>query len=314
MDWKNKKVLITGSSGVIGRQLVNFLLERGAIIRGIDIVNTPEKISGHRFELLQKDLLYLNPLDILHFQPEVVFHLAAAFERSEERIEFWENNYLNNLLINHKVIDLFTYCDSVSRFIFASSYLIYDPALYTSKDKKKMAVSLKESCQKNPRNLTGAAKYYAEYEIDFFMKHLKRKIQVINARIFRVYGQGSKDIVSRWVRTAIKGDTLGLYNKENSFDYINSIDVAFALMKLAETDYSGAVNVGYGRSTGIHEVVDVLRRLFKHIKVKDEGNTADFEKSTADISLLRKITGWSPEIDIKKGIKDIVSYEKSERS
>ena len=310
MNWKNRKVLITGSSGVIGRQLVNFLLDKGAIVLGIDIANNQKEFKNPRFELLQKDLLNLNPLDVLRFQPEIVFHLAAAFERSEERIEFWKNNYLNNLLINHNVVDSFTYCESISKFIFASSYLVYDPALYMFKDKNKAAVSLKEDCQKNPRNLTGAAKYYAEQEIDFFYKHMDRKIQFVSARIFRVYGQGSKDIVSRWVRAAIKGDALALHNRENSFDYINSIDVANALMNLAETDYSGSVNVGYGQSASISEIIEVLKSLFRSIKIKDEGMISDFEKSKADINLLKKITKWSPEIDIEKGINDIVSYEK----
>lgn len=310
MKWKNKRVLVTGSSGVIGRLLVKFLIEEGAIIRGIDIANPTFGTNNRRFVLLQKDIVYLNPLDIISFEPEVVFHLAAAFERTEERLEFWQNNYFNNLLINHKIIDALSYCDSISKFIFASSYLVYDPGLYIFRDKRLATVSLTESSPKNPRNLTGAAKYYAEHELEFFYKNLKRKIQVVNARIFRVYGPGSKDIISRWIRAFLKGEPLDLYNKENSFDYINAGDVALALLKLSETGYTGAVNVGRGVSMPISEVIDILGGLLGKLRIRDKGAIIDFEKTKADIKVLKKLTGWAPAIDMAEGIKTIFEYER----
>ncbi len=311
MNWKDKRILITGCSGVIGRHLVKFLIEKGAIIRGIDIVSFPYKLNTKSFELIQKDLLYLNPLDILNFGPEIIFHLAATFERAVERIEFWKNNYFNNLLINHKVTDSFTYCDTISKFIFASSYLVYDPGLYTLKTKDNLPVSLKESSPKKPRNLTGAAKFYAEQEIEFFYNNLNRKFQFIHGRIFRVYGEGSKDVISRWVRSIIKGEAFELYSKENSFDYINSCEVALALMKLAESEYSGSVNIGMGESISIQRIIKILSNLEHNIEVKDKGKLIEFEKSKADITLLKEITGWSPKIDIEAGIQNIYEYEKA---
>ncbi len=309
MNWKDKRVLVTGCSGVIGRHLVKYLVEKEAFVRGVDLVAYPFNINNKRFELLQKDLLHLNPLEILKFGTEVVFHLAASFERTEEQIEFWQNNYINNLQVSHKLVDLFRYCDSVAKMIFASSYLVYDAKTYTFSEEQSSPILLKETSPKVPRNLTGAAKYYTEQEIRFFYTNLKRKFQFVNARIFRVYGMASNDIISRWIRACIKGDVLTLYNKENSFDYINSIDVAVALLRLAESDYSGAVNVGYGDSTAVSKIIDILTGLFANIEVEDKGTIIDFEQSGADISVLKKVTGWSPEIDIKSGIESIVEYE-----
>ena len=255
MNWKNKRILITGCSGVIGKDLTKLLAEKGANVLGLDRVSYPYNCKKGRFKLIKKDLLHLNPKDVINFKPEIVFHLAASFERTKEKPEFWEKNFKDNLVVSHKVIDCLRYCQSIRKFIFASSYLVYDPKLYIFKNKQSRPMVLKEPSVIKPRNLTGAAKYYTEQEIEILTSLLKRKIQFINARIFRVYGFGSRDVVSRWIRSTLEGEILTVYNKENSFDYIYSSDVALGLIKLAETDYSGSVNLSRGKSTKISDVV-----------------------------------------------------------
>ena len=218
---------------------------------------------------------------------------------------------MNNLLVSHQVIDMLRYSQSVKKFIFASSYLVYDCALYSSSKKASDPVYLKETAQKNPRNLTGAAKYYAEKEIEFFHTNLSRDLQYINARIYRSYGEDSKDIISRWVRLALKGEELSLYGRDNSFDYIYARDVALGLIKLAQTDFIGSVNLGSGKSVPVAHVIDTLKRSFSKLKVKETKNSVHFENSGADMSLFKQLTKWMPAHDLQQGISRIITHEKS---
>ena len=46
-----------------------------------------------------------NLSELIDFNPEVIIHLAAAFERSEETPEFWGVNWHDNMLVSHNVVD-----------------------------------------------------------------------------------------------------------------------------------------------------------------------------------------------------------------
>ena len=59
-----------------------------------------------------------------------------------------------------------------------------------------------ENARLDPRNLIGASKLYHEKELKLFQQYNKSK-EINILRIFRGYGCGSNDVVSRWVRIRI---------------------------------------------------------------------------------------------------------------
>src|SRR5437762_5971493 len=98
-------------------------------------------------------------------------------------------------------------------------------------------------------------------------------VRTISARIYRVYGCGSRDVVSRWVRALIAGRPIEVFNPENRFDYIFAGDVAEGLRRLADSPTaSGIVNLATGRSPSIAEVTAaVLRARSEERRVGKEG-------------------------------------------
>jgi len=306
---KNKKIIVTGGAGVIGRELVKKLLEKGAIIRCFDIAPEPRFFSG-KVEYCKRDLTTLNPVEFTSFNPDIIMHLAATFERTEEDSEFWENNFENNIILSHKVIDAAKKCKNLRKFIFTSSYLIYSPELYLRKRPQDNFIKLKEADLISTRNLCGAAKYYTEKELEFISKMYGHFIS-ISARIFRVYGRGSRDVISRWVRMALNGDELIVFQKENMFDYIFAEDVAEGLIKMAENvNRDEIINLGTGTARRIEDVIKILRDQIPNIKVKEIEKEELFEASCADISKLIKLIGWQPKTALEEGIRKIVDYEK----
>jgi len=315
MQWKNKKIILTGGAGVIGRELVKKLVERKAQVKCFDIEPKPLVFSSG-IEYCREDLSRLNLIEFTSFDPEIIFHLAATFERTEEDINFWEQNFENNILLSHKVIDAAKECKNLKKFIFASSYLIYDPALYLFKRPPKKPVKLKEEDGVDSRNLCGAAKYYTEKELEY-LSNFKNYYPFISisARIFRVYGRGSRDIISRWVRAGLKGEKIETFLKENSFDYIFAEDVAEGLLKLAESDIAqGVVNLGSGISRKIKEAVESIKKQIPQVKIKEIKENALFEASCADLSRLKSFTGWGPKVNLEKGIKTIIDYEVKQKN
>jgi len=309
MYWKNKKILVTGGAGVIGKELVNKMIELGANILCLDIVPKPKKLSN-MVEYRRVDLSSVKSELIKEFNPEVIFHLAATFERTEETPEFWEDNFRNNIILSHNIIDAAKKCVNLEKFIFASSYLIYSPNLYLFSKPPINSRKLKETELVNPRNLVGAAKYYTEKELEFINKMFGNFIS-LSARIYRVYGFGSRDVISRWVRMALNGDELIVFQKENMFDYIFAGDVAEGLIKMAENvNRDEIINLGTGTARRIEDVIKILRDQIPDIKVKEIEKEGLFEASCADISNLIKLTGWQPKVALEEGIRKIVDYEK----
>jgi len=148
-----------------------------------------EKIKS-QIKLVEADLLDAHSLYsiIEEIKPDFIFHLAATFERTEEDLNFWQLNYQNELKLNHLTFDAAKECTNLQKFIFASSYLIYDPKLYLVKDSKQTTAPLKETDNINPRNLCGAAKLYAEKELD------KKTQQSNNKSIISLLSKSPKEV------------------------------------------------------------------------------------------------------------------------
>lgn len=307
---EGKRVLVTGSAGVIGLELLERLIGEGADILSVDRYPLPKEYDS-RVIHVQRDLAAAPLYELHDFQPEVIFHLAAAFERSKETPEFWRVNWHDNVLLSHFVIDQAKDVPALKTFIFPSSYLIYSPSLYLSKELPRKAIYLKEDDLVDPRNITGAAKYYTECELEFIKEYYNPSLQIVSARIYRVYGRGSKDVISRWVRAALSGQGIKLYNKHNRFDYIFAGDVAEGLLRLAKSpEASGVVNLGSGVAHSIQDVVTILTKYFQGLEVHDAGTQEAFEASCADVTRLKQLTNWQPPTDLEKGVQLIVEFER----
>lgn len=271
-------VFVSGGAGVIGRELVSRLVAQGHTILVADLKDRPEEFPAS-VKYMQGDLNEFSRLGTW----DVLFHLAATFERLGESPDHWEQNYKHNVNLSHHLFSNIT----ATRIVFASSYLV----------------------EPYPRNLTGAAKLYTECELEFLREHKGQ--DSVSARIYRSYGCGSRDVISRWVRAAIKGETLTVHNDETSLDFIYAGDVAEALIRLADST-SGVCHVGTGRPRTIRDVVDVIQMHFPKLNVAWVGSHAAIETSMCDVSRMQEDLDWTPPTTLEEGIKRIIEYEKAQ--
>ncbi len=308
---RDRRALVTGSAGVIGRELLTRLQLRGAKILSVDREPLPEGesegIDHRRLDLADASLDAL-----ARFEPEVIFHLAAAFERSEETPGFWEPNWHDNVIVSHRIAELASRASALRTVVFASSYLLYRPEIYLFSEPREEAVWLREDDDLGPRNLCGAAKLYGERELEFVREMSQPRLRIVHARIFRSYGRGSRDVISRWVRASLANETIEVFNERNRFAYVFAGDVAEGLARLAECpEASGPVNLAFGRARSVRDVLDAIRSEVpgSRSEVRVAPARPPFEASGAEISRLRAWTGWEPATDLDDGIAKVVAYE-----
>jgi len=304
-----ERVLVSGAAGVIGRELVPRLLARGAEVWAADLKPRPPEIPA-AVQYRQADLNSLTNVEVGGFGPTIFIHLAATSERSVETYAYWDENFDHNVRLSHHLMTLLKDTPTLRRVVFASSYLIYDPGLYLFDFPRDHAVCLKETDAIRPRNLTGVAKLAHETELRFLADHCGGRFTSVSARIFRGYGRGSRDIVSRWVRSALAGERLEVYQPEGMFDYVYAGDTAEGLLRLADSPHvTGVVNLGTGQATRVRDVLEAVLAQIPVAAVDQEACDLPYEASCADITTLSEAIGWVPATPIAHGVQAIVEYE-----
>lgn len=304
------KVLITGASGVIGIELAKLCANSRLKILGVDKKDAPIDWPANQ-SFVKGDLSSMNMAPIEEFGPEVVFHLAASFERTSESSSFYLTNHKDNVKVSSRVLDFAMNSSSVETYIFASSYLVYDATNYLSGSLTHKPVSLHETATLKPRNLVGAAKLLHESEIEFMSGFFPGK-KLLSARIFRGFGLGSRDVISRWVRAGLSGKRISVYDAESSFDFIFSKESARKLLMMAGQEVPGGTyNLGSGHSTSISEIVDLLTEILPKTTVDrvDVEAGKPIEKSRADLSRLSGYVEDTESHNLKDQIIRVVEYE-----
>ncbi len=111
------RVLVTGSSGFIGRHLVRALARRGDEVRGLDRTPAPAGPAAVTCDLLDRGAV----LELFReFQPEAVVHLAARTDLEGRSLQ----DYAANTVGVANVVRAVRATPSVRRVIYTSSQLV----------------------------------------------------------------------------------------------------------------------------------------------------------------------------------------------
>lgn len=302
-------VFVSGAAGVIGSELVPMLEAHGARVFAADLKPKPAHFSDS-VEFRQGDLNNIRIEELRDRKVQIIFHLAATFERSRESSGFWSENFHNNVRLSHHIMTLAQEVPTLFRVIFASSYLVYNPSLYLFQEPKSAPVKLNEQSELRPRNLVGMAKLSHEVELEFLSGLGKGGVSYVAPRIFRGYGCGSRDVISRWVRSLVRNEKIFAYGLDSRFDYIFSRDSARGLLEIgANHDIKGPVNLGFGRARSVRDVLATLRNFFPSADVGFADGDGVLESSVADMTLFQSHLDWYPEFGLEDGIAEIVRHE-----
>jgi nucleoside-diphosphate-sugar epimerase len=84
-------------------------------------------------------------------------------------------------------------------------------------------------------------------------------------------------------------------------DFIFTTDAASAIVKLLDTDYTGNVNLGSGTMSSIEDIANIIEGISGKKITSLNKNVDGVMEFVADVSLLKELTGWSPEHTLKEG-------------
>jgi UDP-glucose 4-epimerase len=279
-----KKVVITGSRGFIGSNLMEKLAKSQVEIIPIDIED------GYDV----KDMSTLGSIPSF----DVLVHFAAlsfvphSYEKPQA---FYETNVMGTL-------NMLELCKkNNARFIYTSSY-VYGTPDYLPIDENHPIRAF------NPYSQTKimGEELCEAYNRDF-------NISSIIFRPFNVYGKGQGDnFLIQTILNQVKSGIIQLKDPRPKRDFIYISDLVEAYIKAIDLNFHGIhrCNLGSGVSTSIQDLTNTISKHSKTpIKVNftNEQRPSEVLETKADISKAKELLGWQPRVNISKGINKIIN-------
>lgn len=294
----SKNVLVTGGTGLIGRQIVDILVQTGANIRivSLDKLNVNENVK-HFFG----DLTDFNFCKEICKDMDFVFHIAgigASVKVAEKKIA---SHFVPMMMMNTNVLEA-SRLSKVEKIVYTSSVGAYENAeIFLESEYKLNSI---------PMDFAGWAKRMAEAQVYAYnVEYGLENFSIV--RPSNVYGPGdnfhpenSLVIPSLMYRIYHKEDPLIVWGDGSAIrDFVYSRDVAEGIiLALYYSTKSGFVNLGSGKQCTIRKLVETLRSFIDFNYVFDSSQPVGAPKRIMDISLAREIIHYNPSTEIKDGL------------
>jgi GDP-L-fucose synthase len=298
--FRGKKALVTGGTGLIGRQVVDALVHAGAQVKIVSL----DKINVN----IKAEHIFGN-LASFDFCKEVtrgldcVFHIAGIGASVQSTVEHPASHFVPNLMINTNVLEA-SRQNGVQKLVYTSSI-----GAYSSAD---VLVESAYTMESKPMDFAGWAKRIAELQVQAYKKEYGLTGYVV-VRPANVFGPGDNfDPVNALVIPSLmsrihRGDDPVIIWGDGSAirDFIFSRDVAEGIiLALYHGTGSAFVNLSSGKGYSIRELVETLAKIVDFNYTFDAGKPSGYPKRVMDITLARTTIGFHPETTLLDGLKE----------
>ena len=307
-----ERVLVTGSTGFIGKDLAAKLIEKGYEVHSL------ERYVTGRYSVDQKHRAikhYANLTDypaikniVKDIQPEYVIHLAAISPVSfsyDHYIEVTEANYLGTVNLAEAC---YREVPHFKQFIMAGTSEEYGMTL-TDRNKK-----LNEDSALHPNSPYAVAKVASDLYLKYMNEAYNFPFTIM--RPYNTYGrrENAHFFVERTITQMLKGDVVRLGDKSTVRDWIYVDDHVDAYVKaLGNKKAVGQViQICSGKGYTTEETAKIIAKLigFKGRIVWDSTprRPLDAKVLIGDNLRARRLIGWKPKYTLQEGLKKTIKY------
>ncbi|MBI1850369.1 MAG: NAD-dependent epimerase/dehydratase family protein [Planctomycetes bacterium] len=308
LGYRDRRVLVTGARGFVGRHVVTRLVSEGArvtaLIGASPVEPPPRGVAPIAADVTDDDALRR----VLGDRPfDVVFHLAANVDASRDPRDpaaIVRANVVGTLGVLRAVEK-----SGCSAFVLASSAEVYGDG----------EAPFREDAHRRPGSPYAASKSTAEDLALAYQRSLGWP--VIVARIFQPYGPGQSGrfIVPSLLQAIVDGRVLDMTAGEQARDFVYVDDVAEALMRIgARPELAGrTLNVGTGVATRLRDLVDVACAIVPSAPRPNLGalpyRAAEVMRQQADVTSLEAAVGWMPATPLDWGVRLTIESIRQEK-
>ena len=313
------KYLITGGAGFIGSHLADRLLVRGDQVVILDNLSTgsANNLLGikEKIKFVQGNILDKNLTDDLVAESDFIVNLAASLG-----VFNIINKPLESLITNLKGSGIVIEAADKHRkpILIASTSEIYGKSTnenLAENDDRIIGHPLKT------RWAYSEAKAIDETLAYFYF--LENKLPVRIVRFFNTVGPRQVGhygmVLPRFIEAALKNEVLSIYGTGDQircFCHVTDVVRALLLVIDSEKAVGQVFNVGNNQQISIRDLAQKVIKItgsksiiekVAYEKAYSEG-FEDMQRRIPDISKIKQVLGWTPEINLDQIIKDIAAF------
>jgi nucleoside-diphosphate-sugar epimerase len=299
------RAFITGATGFLGSHLMELLVREGAAVAillrpGGNPWRIRELLS--RVEIIEGDLAAEKSweADLARFTPDTVFHLGwhGVGNRHRNDEEQWERNVHGSVALARLAKRL-----GCRALVGLGSQAEYGP--------HEGAVS--ETAATAPTTLYGAAKLAAFHLCRVTLQ--ASKVRFAWLRLFSCYGPKDNPewLLPSLISALFQRKRPALTAGRQLWDYLYVTDAVRAMACVGACDRAeGAFNLGSGTAFPLRWIVETVRDMidpflplgFDEVPYRPD----QVMHLEADISRLRQLTGWKPQVALTDGLANTVRW------
>ena len=289
------KLLIVGSTGFIGKNLINILKIDKKNILSLNYRNIDNNLNNSlNYHKNSKNEIFNK---IKNFKPSVIVYLAWYGIPNFSNI-----NCKKNLKNAKDFVDFISNLQSLKKIIFSGTCLEY---------LKKNGICNEKSYMNHKTNFSKTKNQIRKYALT---KLKKRNISLIWFRIFYVYGNFQRDnsLIPSIILSIKQNKKIILNSPNTNLDFIHISDVIKIMKKAIYYNIpTGIYNLGTGKTSNIMEIANLIKSKIgynKDILIKNKNNLSKQKKISfyADISKTMRIFNYSKFKSINDGIMDML--------
>ena len=298
-SFQNKRVLITGGTGLIGRQVVSILCDAGA---HVTIASLDDILVHPVAEHILGDLTDLSFCKEITSGKDYVFHIAGVKGSIEVTMSRPASFFVPLLMMNTNILEACR-LNNVSKVLYTSSIGAYAAGEVFKEE---------NGVEGEPMDMfPGWAKRIAEMQVQAY----RIQYGLDNFAIVRpcnVYGPGDNFdpdnamvIPALMYRIHSGEDPLLIWGDGSAIrDFAYSEDVARGMiLALYHGTDSCFVNLGSGRGYSIRELVETLHNFIPFNYEFDISRSGGFPRRIMDISLAHEMLGYEPQTPLVEGLR-----------
>ncbi len=297
-----KRVLVTGSSGMIGTRLCEKLLEKGFEVGGVDIRSNSWNADIDRLTT-KADLRDTQAVLDLPGEYDAVIHLAANARVFNLVVD--PSLARDNIETTFNVLE-YVRQKKVPSFFLASSREVYGNTEHELHAEDDVILHGCESPY-TASKMAGEAltwSYHRCYQLPFII-----------FRFSNVYGRydDSDRVVPLFIRKALRGEELTVFGKEKKLDFTYIDDtvngICLGIERFADAQ-NQVINIACQEGYSLEHVAETIKELLRSnspIRLQ-QNRTGEVMRYVADISKAKRLLGYAPRVSLREGIERSIAW------